>query len=63
MGFGVHRSAFRGGLRAGDPAFDALPGAKAFFGKYDGGLYKHEIPDNWNGELALYAFTIRAART
>jgi pimeloyl-ACP methyl ester carboxylesterase len=39
----------------GDPAFDALPGAKAFFGKYDGGLYKIEIPDNWNGELALYA--------
>ncbi len=39
----------------GDPAFDALPGAKAFFGKYDGGLYRIEIPDNWNGELALYA--------
>jgi pimeloyl-ACP methyl ester carboxylesterase len=39
----------------GDPTFDALPGAKAFFGSYDGGLYKIEIPDNWNGELALYA--------
>ena len=39
----------------GDPRFDALPGAKAFFGSYDGGLYKIEIPDNWNGELALYA--------
>jgi dienelactone hydrolase len=39
----------------GDPKFDALPGAKAFFGSYDGGLYKIEIPDNWNGELALYA--------
>ena len=39
----------------GDPAFEALPGAKAFFGKYDGGLYRVEIPDNWNGELALYA--------
>jgi len=39
----------------GDPTFEALPGAKAFFGKYDGGLYKIEIPDNWNGELALYA--------
>ena len=35
--------------------FEALPGAKAFFGQYDGGLYKIEIPDNWNGELALYA--------
>ena len=39
----------------GDPKFDALPGAKAFFGQYDGGLYKIEIPDNWNGELVLYA--------
>jgi pimeloyl-ACP methyl ester carboxylesterase len=39
----------------GDPKFDALPGAKAFFGPYDGGLYKIEIPDDWNGELALYA--------
>src|SRR5258708_623703 len=39
----------------GDPQFEAVPGAKAFFGKYDGGLYRVEIPDNWNGELALYA--------
>jgi pimeloyl-ACP methyl ester carboxylesterase len=39
----------------GDPKFDALPGAKAFSGQYDGGLYKIEIPDNWNGELVLYA--------
>ena len=39
----------------GDPQFDALPGAKAFFGPYDGGLYRIEIPDNWNGELVLYA--------
>lgn len=39
----------------GDPTFDALPGAKAYFGQYDGGIYKIEIPDNWNGELALYA--------
>ena len=39
----------------GDATYEALPGAKAFFGKYDGGLYRVEIPDNWNGELALYA--------
>ena len=37
----------------GDPKFDALPGAKAFFGQYDGGIYKIEIPDEWNGELAF----------
>ncbi len=39
----------------GDAAFEALPGAKAFFGKYDGGLYRIEIPDQWNGDLVLFA--------
>jgi dienelactone hydrolase len=39
----------------GDAAFEPLAGAKAFFGKYDGGLYRVEIPDNWNGDLVLYA--------
>ena len=39
----------------GDAAFDALPGAKAFSGQYDGGLYRVEIPENWNGDLVLFA--------
>ena len=38
-----------------DPKFEALPGAHAYFGEYEGGVYRIEIPDNWNGELALYA--------
>ncbi|MEQ1912833.1 MAG: hypothetical protein ABMA15_28715, partial [Vicinamibacterales bacterium] len=38
-----------------EAAFEALPGAKAFFGRYDGGLYRIEIPTNWNGELMLSA--------
>jgi len=38
-----------------DPAFEALPAAKAYFGKYDGGLYHIEIPEKWNGELVLSA--------
>jgi len=38
-----------------DATFAALPGAKAFFGRYDGGVYRIEIPDNWNGELVLWA--------
>ena len=38
-----------------DPKFDALPGAHAHFGEYQGGVYRVEIPDKWNGELALYA--------
>ena len=45
-----------------DPAFDPLPGAKAYFGQYDGGVYRIEIPDRWNGELMLSAhgFTTNA---
>ena len=39
----------------GDIPFDALPGAKAYFGLYDGGIYRIEIPDTWNGELMLSA--------
>jgi dienelactone hydrolase len=39
----------------GDPTFEALPDAQAFFGKYDGGIYRVEIPDKWNGEFVLYA--------
>lgn len=42
-----------------DPAFDALPGAQAFFGSYDGGIYRMEVPDNWNGALVLYAHGYR----
>jgi pimeloyl-ACP methyl ester carboxylesterase len=38
-----------------DATFTALPGAKAFFGHYDGGAYRVEIPDTWNGELVLWA--------
>jgi dienelactone hydrolase len=39
----------------GDASFEALPNAKAFAGRYDGGLYRIEIPERWNGELVLYA--------
>ena len=39
----------------GEPTFEALPGAKVSFGKYDGGLYRIEVPGNWNGELVLFA--------
>jgi len=39
----------------GDAAFEPLAGAKVYFGKYDGGLYRIEIPDTWNGDLVLFA--------
>lgn len=38
-----------------DATFEALPGARAYFGTYAGGLYRIEIPSNWNGELMLSA--------
>jgi pimeloyl-ACP methyl ester carboxylesterase len=38
-----------------DPSFEALPGAKAFAGRYEGGLYRIEVPASWNGELVLFA--------
>jgi pimeloyl-ACP methyl ester carboxylesterase len=38
-----------------DSAFEPLPDARAFHGRYDGGLYRIEIPDNWNGDLVLFA--------
>jgi pimeloyl-ACP methyl ester carboxylesterase len=44
-----------------DPAFEALPGAKAYFGSYEGGAYHVEIPDKWNGELVLSAHGYVAA--
>jgi len=46
--------------RYADPAFDALPDAKAYAGRYDGGTYRIEVPDNWNGELVLWAHGNRA---
>jgi hypothetical protein len=42
-----------------DPTFDALPGATAEFGFYDGGAYRIEVPDNWNGGLVLFAHGYR----
>jgi pimeloyl-ACP methyl ester carboxylesterase len=38
-----------------DASFAALAGATAHFGRYEGGLYRIEIPESWNGELVLYA--------
>src|SRR5262245_28490389 len=45
-----------------DATFEALAGAKAYFGSYSGGIYRIEIPAKWNGELMLSAhgFTTNA---
>jgi pimeloyl-ACP methyl ester carboxylesterase len=42
------------GETLGDPAFDALPGATAHFGRLGGSIYQIEIPKNWNRRLVLY---------
>ena len=38
-----------------DPSVTPLSGARTFVGRYEGGAYVFEIPNRWNGELALWA--------
>lgn len=42
-----------------DPAFAALPGARAIFGSYSGGVYQIEVPDDWNGDVVYFAHGFR----
>jgi hypothetical protein len=42
------------GVALGDPAFEALPGARAEFGQLGGAVYQIEVPDDWNGRLVLF---------
>lgn len=42
------------GVSLADPAFDALPGATADYGRLGGAAYRIEVPDGWNGRLVLY---------
>lgn len=42
-----------------DPAFEPLPGATARYGQYAGGVYRIEVPRNWNGGLVMYAHGYR----
>lgn len=42
-----------------DPRFDALPGATAIFGQYEGGGYQIEVPDGWNGDVVYFAHGFR----
>ncbi len=41
------------------PAFDPLPGARADYGEIDGAGYRIELPEEWNGELVLWAHGFR----
>lgn len=42
-----------------DPAFEALPGARALYGEYEGAGYQIEVPDAWNGEVVYFAHGFR----
>lgn len=42
-----------------DPAFEALPGARAIFGEYEGGGFQIEVPDDWNGGVVYFAHGFR----
>ncbi len=42
-----------------DPAFQPLPGARAFYGNYAGGVYQIEVPDRWNGDVVYFAHGFR----
>ncbi len=47
------------GYELTDPSFEALPGAQPLFGELGGTVYRIEMPDNWNGRLALWAHGFR----
>jgi pimeloyl-ACP methyl ester carboxylesterase len=39
--------------------FDALPGATALWGMHGGAGYRVEVPDDWNGDLVVWAHGFR----
>ena len=39
--------------------FEALPGAQIYCGEHKGSGYRIEVPDNWNGDLLLWAHGYR----
>lgn len=45
------------------PDFEALPGAAAHFGALGDAVYRMEVPDDWNGELVLWAHGYRGPGT
>src|SRR5439155_19433819 len=42
------------GVTLVDPAFEALPGARADFGRLGGAVYQIEVPEKWNRRLVLF---------
>lgn len=44
-----------------DPKFAPLPAARALYGQLGSSIYEIEVPDQWNGELVMYAHGFRGA--
>ena len=42
------------GVTLEDPSFEALPAARADFGRLGGSVYQIEVPARWNGRLVLF---------
>ena len=42
------------GVGLDDPSFEALPGARADYGRLGGSVYEIEVPARWNGRLVLF---------
>lgn len=52
-----------GTWQVADPSFAALPGAQAYSGVLGRSAFRIEVPDNWNGELVMYAHGYRGEGT
>src|SRR5438128_10941836 len=50
----VHVRARPQGVTLADPAFEALRGARADFGRLGGSVYEVEVPTHWNQRLVLF---------
>lgn len=48
-----------GDWQLADPAFEALPGAMPHWGILGRATFRIEIPNNWNGDLVMYAHGYR----
>ena len=49
----------RGDHELQDPAFEPISGARVDYGDIDGAGYRIELPEQWNGELVLWAHGFR----
>jgi dienelactone hydrolase len=46
-----------------DPAFTALAGATAYYGELGRAVYRIEMPDDWNGQIVMYAHGFKGFET